>query len=105
MQFCKRGELRTLIILDEILKGTNSLDKLNGSRLFLESISRMPVTGVIATHDLELSRMAESSPGRFHNYCFEIDLGTDVTYTYKIQPGVARNQNATFLLNKILERN
>ena len=105
MQFCKRGELRTLIILDEILKGTNSLDKLNGSRLFLESISRMPVTGVIATHDLELSRMAESSPERFHNYCFEIDLGTDVTYTYKIQPGVARNQNATFLLNKILERN
>lgn len=105
MQFCKRGELRTLIILDEILKGTNSLDKLNGSRLFLESISRIPVTGVIATHDLELSRMAESSPGRFHNYCFEIDLGTDVTYTYKIQPGVARNQNATFLLNKILERN
>ncbi len=105
MQFCKRGELRTLIILDEILKGTNSLDKLNGSRLFLESISRMPVTGVIATHDLELSRMAESSPGRFHNYCFEIDLGTDVTYTYKIQPGVARNQNATFLLNKILDRN
>lgn len=105
MQFCKRGELRTLIILDEILKGTNSLDKLNGSRLFLEAISRMPVTGVIATHDLELSRMAESSPDRFHNYCFEIDLGTDVTYTYKIQPGVARNQNATFLLNKILERN
>lgn len=105
MQFCKRGELRTLIILDEILKGTNSLDKLNGSRLFLEAISRMPVTGVIATHDLELSRMAESCPGRFHNYCFEIDLGTDVTYTYKIQPGVARNQNATFLLNKILERN
>lgn len=105
MQFCKRGELRTLIILDEILKGTNSLDKLNGSRLFLEAISRMPVTGVIATHDLELSRMAESSSERFHNYCFEIDLGTDVTYTYKIQPGVARNQNATFLLNKILERN
>ncbi len=49
--------------------------------------------------------MAESSPERFHNYCFEIDLGTDVTYTYKIQPGVARTQNATFLLNKILERN
>ena len=100
----KSGE-KLFIILDEILKGTNSLDKLNGSRLFLESISRMPVTGVIATHDLELSRMAESSPDRFHNYCFEIDLGTDVTYTYKIQPGVARNQNATFLLNKILERN
>ena len=105
MRFCKRSDFHTLIILDEILKGTNSLDKLNGSRLFLESISSMPVTGVIATHDLELSKMAESCPERFHNYCFEIDLGTDVTYTYKIQPGVARNQNATFLLNKLLQRN
>lgn len=92
----------TLIILDEILKGTNSLDKLNGSRLFLQSISAMPVSGVIATHDLELSKMSDEHPDRFHNYCFEIELGTDVTYSYKITPGVARNQNATFLLKNLL---
>lgn len=90
---------RTLIILDEILKGTNSLDKLNGSRLFLEHVSRLPVSGVIATHDLELSKM---DGARFHNYCFEIELGTDITYSYKITPGVARNQNATFLLKEML---
>lgn len=96
--------LRTLIILDEILKGTNSLDKLNGSRRFLEAIAHEPVSGIIATHDLELSKLETEHPDRFHNYCFEIDLGTDVTYTYLIRPGVARNQNATFLLNKILER-
>ena len=101
----QQGErLRTLIILDEILKGTNSLDKLNGSRRFLEAISHLPVSGIIATHDLELSKMENAPSGKFHNFCFEIDLGTDVTYTYKIQPGVARNQNATFLLNKILEK-
>ncbi len=93
----------TLIILDEILRGTNSADKLNGSRLFLEHISRCAVTGVIATHDLELSRMADQRPDRFHNYCFEIDLGTDVTYSYRITPGVARNQNATFLLGQLLQ--
>lgn len=109
-KFCKEsGEdnkepLRTLIILDEILKGTNSLDKLNGSRMFLEAIAKQPVSGIIATHDLELSKMENDASGKFHNYCFEIDLGTDVTYTYKIQKGVARNQNATFLLNKILEK-
>ena len=91
-----------MIILDEILKGTNSADKLNGSRLFLEYISGRNVTGVIATHDLELSRMADEHAGRFHNYCFEIELGTDVTYSYKITPGVARNQNATFLLKELL---
>ena len=109
-KFCKESiagnkeSLRTLIILDEILKGTNSLDKLNGSRKFLEAIAKQPVSGIIATHDLELSKMENDASGKFHNYCFEIDLGTDVTYTYKIQKGVARNQNATFLLNKILEK-
>ena len=105
LKFCRESaEFRTLIILDEILKGTNSLDKLNGSRKFLEAISKQPVSGIIATHDLELSKMENDASGKFHNYCFEIDLGTDVTYTYKIQKGVARNQNATFLLNKILEK-
>lgn len=101
IESCKRSA-RTLIILDEILKGTNSLDKLNGSRMFLEAISALPVSGVIATHDLELSKMADSDASRFHNYCFEIRLSDEITYTYKITPGVARNQNATYLLNKII---
>jgi len=100
LDFCKRKDANTLIILDEILKGTNSLDKLNGSRLFLEYVSQLPVSGVIATHDLELSKMENN---RFHNYCFEIELGTKVTYSYQITPGVAKNQNATFLLKNILD--
>lgn len=93
---------RTLIILDEILKGTNSLDKLNGSRMFLDHVAKMAVTGIIATHDLELSKMADERPGRFHNFCFEIKLQDDITYSYKITPGVARNQNASYLLRGIL---
>ena len=99
--YCREHQ-PTLIILDEILKGTNSLDKLNGSRLFLEYISHMDVSGIIATHDLKLSEMESDSSGRFHNYCFEIELGNKVTYSYKLTPGVARNQNATFLLKSIL---
>ena len=100
-----RDDIPSLIILDEILKGTNSLDKLNGSRLFLQYIAERNVTGVIATHDLELSKMEEEYAGRFHNYCFEIELGEDITYSYKITKGVARNQNATFLLKGILNPN
>ncbi|WP_298455759.1 DNA mismatch repair protein MutS [uncultured Prevotella sp.] len=101
IESCKHAT-HTLIILDEILKGTNSLDKLNGSRLFLQEISRLPVSGIIATHDLELSKLEDDSPSRFHNWCFEIELGGNITYTYKITPGVARNQNATYLLKKII---
>ena len=48
-------------------------------------------------------KMADEYPDRFHNYCFEIELGADVTYSYKITPGVARNQNATFLLKTYCE--
>ncbi len=95
-----RQYAQTLIILDEILKGTNSADKLNGSRLFLQAVSALPVTGVVATHDLELSKMEGE---RFHNYCFEIALGAKVSYSFKVTPGVAHNQNATFLLREILE--
>ncbi len=93
----------TLLILDEILKGTNSADKLTGSRMFLEAISQKDVAGIIATHDLKLSEMADRYPTQFHNYCFEIELGERVTYSYKVTPGVARNQNATYLLRQILE--
>ncbi len=102
MQSCRASRRHSLIILDEILKGTNSLDKLNGSVYFLESIAAMPVSGIIATHDLELSKLAERSPERFHNWCFEIELGSKITYSYRITQGVARNQNATYLLRGII---
>lgn len=102
IESCKENQ-HTLIILDEILKGTNSLDKLNGSRLFLKSVSSLPVTGVIATHDLELSKMQQDNPDRFHNYCFEIQLSDEITYTYKLSEGIAQNQNATYLLKNILK--
>ena len=102
IETCRQNR-HTLIILDEILKGTNSLDKLNGSRLFLQSVSSLPITGIIATHDLELSKMEQEHPDRFHNYCFEIQLSDEITYTYQLSEGVARNQNATYLLKNILK--
>ena len=70
--------------------------------MFLEAMSAQPVSGIIATHDLELSKMADERPDRFHNYCFEIELSDNIIYTYKITPGVAHNQNATFLLKNII---
>jgi len=100
---CKANKY-TLIILDEILKGTNSIDKLNGSRLFLKEISKLPVSGIIATHDLELSKLEEEAKDKFINYCFEIELSDNIQYSYAISKGVARNLNASFLLDKIIKR-
>ena len=79
----------TLIILDEILKGTNSQDKLNGSMLVLEELSKHPVSGIVATHDLGITRLEEKHPGMFRNYCFEIELSDEMRYSYKIGRDIA----------------
>jgi hypothetical protein len=97
-----RSHPHTLIILDELLKGTNSKDRLSGSMLFLKKMMELPVTGIVATHDLELTGLENELPGRFLNYCFEISLSEEEQYSYKIQRGVSKNLNATFLLQKIL---
>ena len=93
----------TLVILDEILKGTNSQDKLKGSRLFLEELARYPVSALVATHDLELAALEEKNPQQYRNYCFEIELSDEIQYSYRIQQGVAKNLNASYLLQKVLE--
>lgn len=94
----------TLIILDEILKGTNSKDKLNGSIMFLQQIQKFSVSGIIATHDLALAELEETNPTIFVNYCFEIDLQGSSVYTYKMQKGICKNLNATYLLSNILQK-
>lgn len=92
----------TLIILDEILKGTNSADKLNGSILMLNELSRHEISGIVATHDLGITKLEETSPDRFTNYCFEIELSEKIRYSYKIRRGVARNMNASYLIERLL---
>lgn len=94
----------TLMILDEILKGTNSKDKLQGSTMFLTEICRYDVSGIVATHDLELARLEEQGSGTFTNYRFEIELAREIKYSYKISRGVARNMNASYLLSGIIDR-
>lgn len=92
----------TLIILDEILKGTNSKDKLHGSILFLNELARYNMSALIATHDLELARQEEKDSSLYENYCFEIELAHEIRYNYRIERGVAQNLNASFLLRDIL---
>lgn len=98
-----RQHSHTLIILDEILKGTNSKDKLKGSIMFLKKMIELPVTGLIATHDLELAKLEDEQSDLFRNYCFEINIDT-IDYAYKIQRGVSKNLNATLLLQEILSK-
>ena len=92
---------RYFIVLDEILKGTNSQDKANGSRKLLEKLSLKHATGIIATHDLSLTEVAKEYD-TISNYFFDADITNDVlTFDYKFKDGVATNMNASFLLRKM----
>ncbi|MCD8319115.1 MAG: hypothetical protein LUC45_09975 [Paraprevotella sp.] len=93
----------TLLILDEVLKGTNSEDKLSGSIELLKYFSERGMTAIIATHDLGVTTL-ESIYGsdKFRNYCFEIELTTPIHYTYKINRGVCKNKNASYILCEML---
>ncbi|MEW7290061.1 MutS-related protein [Aquimarina sp. 2304DJ70-9] len=89
------------IILDEILKGTNSKDKAAGSRKFVEKLVAAKATGIIATHDLSLCEIASDLP-QVKNRFFDAQIINDELYfDYKFKDGICQNMNASFLLEKM----
>jgi len=93
---------RTFILLDEILKGTNSKDKQTGSVALLEQLTKYQSVGLIATHDLILGDLVKDYPDNIQNLCFEIQIIEDnMNIDYKLQEGICKNLNATFLMKKM----
>lgn len=90
------------IILDEILKGTNSMDKQKGSFDLIRQFMQLKANGIIATHDLLLGSLIKQFPEEIRNYCFEADIKeNELTFSYKLREGGAQNMNACFLMKKI----
>tara|TARA_B110001450_G_scaffold75416_1_gene71829 strand:- start:6368 stop:8140 length:1773 start_codon:yes stop_codon:yes gene_type:complete len=89
------------IILDEILKGTNSKDKAIGSKKFVEQLVRTNATGIIATHDLSLCAIEEELK-QVKNYYFDAEIkNNELYFDYMFKKGVCKNMNASFLLKKM----
>ncbi|WP_242117285.1 MutS-related protein [Aestuariivivens sediminicola] len=89
------------IVLDEILKGTNSTDKAIGSRKFIEKLVETNATGIIATHDLSLCEL-EKEFAEVRNYFFEAKIvNGELYFDYKLKQGICKNMNASFLLKKM----
>ncbi|APZ46011.1 DNA mismatch repair protein MutS [Polaribacter reichenbachii] len=89
------------IILDEILKGTNSKDKATGSKKFVEKLTKSKSTGIIATHDVSLCELENEFSG-IKNYYFDAEIINDeLHFDYTIKNGVCKNMNASFLLQKM----
>lgn len=94
-------EQEYLVLLDEILKGTNSIDKAEGSFRYLRKLHRGPSSIVVATHDLSLCDLANDSQ-TVSNYFFEADIKADeLSFDYKLQHGICKNMNASYLLKKM----
>jgi DNA mismatch repair ATPase MutS len=91
-----------LIILDEILKGTNSVDKLSGSQKLVKRFIGLNVPVILATHDLKLTEMKTEYPDHIQNNCFEITIAdNEMFFDYTLRNGVTQTMNATFLMIKM----
>ena len=97
-----RSDKPLFILLDEILKGTNSTDKQSGSIALLKQLLPHQCLAMIATHDIVLGGLESEYPNHIRNYCFEANIDNDqLSFDYKIKPGVATKMNATFLMKKM----
>jgi DNA mismatch repair ATPase MutS len=102
IRYLQQNEAPALILIDEILRGTNSEDKTHGSEQFIKKLLHYRCLTLFATHDLALSRLEQELPGKVNNYCFEsIIKDGDLLFDYTLQRGVAKNRNASFLMQKM----
>ncbi|MFV8376827.1 MutS-related protein [Flavobacterium sp. LB1P62] len=90
------------ILLDEILRGTNSDDKRNGTIEVVKKVIQKKAIGAIATHDIEVCLTRNEYPNVLTNKCFEVEIiNDDLHFDYKLRNGICKNRSATFLMKKM----
>lgn len=92
----------TFVLIDEMLRGTNSVDKFLGSKAIIEKLIKQGTYGLIATHDLQLSELEQQYPGKMANFHFDIKMeGSEMKFDYKLKQGPCTQFNAAILLKNI----
>jgi DNA mismatch repair ATPase MutS len=90
------------VLLDEILRGTNSDDKRSGTIGVIKKMIAQRAYGAIATHDIEVCLTTADYPEILSNQCFEVQIVNDeLVFDYKLREGVCQNKSATFLMQKM----
>lgn len=93
---------KVFILLDEILRGTNSLDRHTGSKALIKQLIKHKAAAIIATHDLELADLKNEYPENILNYHFDVQVENEELYfDYRLKPGVCTSLNASILMKKI----
>jgi DNA mismatch repair ATPase MutS len=93
---------KVFILLDEILRGTNSLDRHTGSAALIKQLVKHNAACIIATHDVELAKLKEEYPDNILNYHFDVQVNHDELYfDYRLKEGICTSMNASILMRKI----
>ncbi len=94
---------KIFILLDEILRGTNSLDRHTGSKALIKQLIKQNAVAIIATHDVELTVLKNEYPNSIANYHFDVqvDKNDELYFDFKLKEGVCTSLNASILMRKI----
>jgi len=97
-----QGPLPVLFLLDELLSGTNSHDRLEGTRFVVRTLVDAGAIGIVSTHDLALTAIPNTMEGRAINSHFEDQLESGrLVFDYKLKPGIVQTSNALELMRSI----
>lgn len=93
------NKLPVLCFIDEVLRGTNTIERIAASTQILKLLSQKNVMCFAATHDIELTQLLKNL---YDNYHFQEEIhGDDISFDYLIQQGTATSRNAIFLLKTL----
>jgi DNA mismatch repair ATPase MutS len=93
---------RVFFLIDEMLKGTNALDRHEGSKALLRQLIFQGARGILATHDVELTQCHLTFPEEVRNFHFDGSIeGDKLTFDYQLKPGVCESFNALVLMKKM----
>lgn len=93
---------RAFLLLDEILRGTNSDDRYTGSVALIKQLTGYGSVAMVATHDLRLAGLEQALPESIENYHFDVKVNDEeLFFDYRLTPGICSSFNASLLMKKM----
>jgi DNA mismatch repair ATPase MutS len=93
-----KEDKKVFFLLDELFKGTNSIDRHDGAKALIKQLGKQGASGLISTHDLELCDL-QHEYSKIKNYHFqEYYKSGELKFDYKIREGISTTRNALYLL-------
>ncbi len=93
---------KVFLLLDEILRGTNSDDRYTGSVALIKQLTGYRAVAMVATHDLRLAGLEKDPQHSIENYHFDVKVNNEeLFFDYRLTPGICSSFNASLLMKKM----